>query len=108
MKLSDYKLIYISCKFGGDKERVKLCEEFIEEFIKEDKKNGIEGKVYISPLNTFGFLYDKTEYQEGLNMALKLLEKCDEMYVLPDYETSKGCLQEIGFCMALGIPIKYI
>ena len=38
MKLSDYKLIYISCKFGGDKERIKLCEDFIEEFIKEDKK----------------------------------------------------------------------
>ena len=46
-------------------------------------------------MNAFGFLYDKTEYQEGLNMTLKLLENCDEMYVLPDYETSEGCLQEI-------------
>ena len=41
-------------------------------------------------------------------MCLKILEKCDEMYVLPDWENSKGCLQEIGFCKANGIKIRYL
>ena len=108
MKLEDYKLIYVSSKYGGDKERIKLCEEFIKELIKEDKQNGEQDKIYLSPLNAFGWLYDDINYDIGLDMCLKILEKCDEMYVLPDWENSKGCLQEIGFCKANGIKIRYL
>ena len=35
MKIDDYKLVYVASKFGGDKEKIKLCEEFIKELIKE-------------------------------------------------------------------------
>ena len=108
MKLSNYKLIYVACKFGGDKENIKLCEEFIRELNKEDKKNGIVGKIYFSPLNAFGWLYDETEYQEGLNWTLRMLTHCDELYVTPGWEDSRGVNQEIAIATYLGIPIRYI
>ena len=106
--MKEYSLIYVSCKFGGDMDRIKLCEEFIKELMKEDRKNGVTNKVYISPLHTFGWTYDLVDYDRGLDMALSLLDKCDYMYVVPDYEGSKGCLQEIGFCKAKGIPIRFL
>ena len=108
MKISDYKLIYVSCKFGGDQERIIYCQEKIKELIKRDMENNEKNKVYLSPLNGMGWLYFDVDYEWGLNMTLKLLEKCDMMYVLPNWETSKGCLQEIGFCKAKGIPIVYL
>ena len=108
MKISEYKTIYVSCKFGGSSERVEFCRSWIKYFIKKDKEDGIEGRVYINPLDTFGWLYDDTEYQEGLNMTLKLMTMCDEVYVLPGWETSHGCLQEIGIANYLDIPITYI
>lgn len=108
MKIDDYKLVYVASKFGGDKEKIKLCEEFIKELIKEDKRNGITGRIYMSPLNAFGWLYEQTEYQEGLNWTLKVLTKCDELIVLPDWEDSRGVNQEIAIATYLGIPIRYL
>ena len=66
MKLSDYKLIYISCKFGGDKERVKLCEEFIEEFIKDfnaasratPKKKATVSSKFFDTINELGIVFN--------------------------------------------------
>ena len=108
MKLDNYKLIYVACKYGGKEENVKLCEDFIKELIKEDERNEVRGNVYFSPLNAFGWLYTQTEYQEGLNWTLKILTKCDELYVLPGWEDSRGVNQEIAVANCLGIPITYL
>lgn len=52
--------------------------------------------------------YDVTEYQEGLNMCLWLLDKCDEMWVFGEYEDSVGCMSEIAYCQNYLIPYHII
>lgn len=108
MKLEDYKIIYVACKYGGDKDRVLLCDSVIKELIKDDKKNGRSGIIYFSPLRAYGWLYEETDYDEGLNWTLRTLMNCDELYVMPDWETSQGVNQEIAISKMLGIPICYL
>lgn len=109
MKLKEYKIIYVACKFGGDAERIKLVEETIKILIEDDRKRGAENVIYFSPIHSFGYLYDITEYDEGLNYTLACLARCDELYVVEDkWSESIGVCQEIGVAKALGIPIKYI
>ena len=102
------KLIYVSCKFGGDKKRVEYCENVIKELIKRDRESGINDRIYVSPLHTFGWLFNDVPYEEGLDWCLDLLSKCDTMIVLEDFETSRGCNVEIGYCKSKGIPIVYL
>ena len=52
-------------------------------------------------------LYAKTDYMEGLNMCLKLLGICDEMWVFGD-ELSTGVRAEIAYCENNHIPYKLI
>lgn len=102
------KLIYVSCKFGGNQERIELCETIVRKLVKRDRDRAIYDTIYISPLHTFGYLYNDTSYEDGLNMCLELLRKCNVLYVIKDFEDSRGCNNEIGFAKALNIPISYI
>lgn len=102
------KLIYVSCKFGGDERRIELCEKIIRELVQRDRRNDIYDRVYISPLHTFGYLYNDVSYSDGLDMCLEQLRRCDELYVINDYGNSRGCNAEIGFAKALNMPIKFI
>ena len=45
------KLIYVSCKFCGDKKRVEYCENVIKELIKRDR----ESDIFVKNVLWFGF-----------------------------------------------------
>ena len=92
-------LVYISHPFGNDFDNMTYVEDIIKELSKENPDN-----VYISPIHAFGFLYDCTLYEQGLNMCLELLDRCDEMLVYGDYENSRGCIAEIEYCEDNQIP----
>lgn len=93
------KLIYISHAFGGKEDNLKE----IEALIRACKKK-YPNYLFFSPCHTFGFLYDETDYIEGLEMCLYLLEyKCDEMWYVAD-EKSKGVQAELVACKQFDIP----
>ena len=105
----DRKLIYVAAKYGGDKKNKELVEKAIRYFInKDDESQTFQRKTYISPIHTFNFLYDDTEYLEGLDYCLSLLDKCDECYMLSNWKDSFGAKIEYGFCKGKSIPIKII
>lgn len=87
-------LIYISHPYGGREDNKKAIEKIIEELVKKNSKH-----VYVSPVHCFGFLYETTEYQQGIDMCLTLLGRCDYMYVFGDWKTSVGCMTEIEYAM---------
>lgn len=98
------KSIYISHPYGGLKENEEKVAEIINNLIKE-----YPNYLFLSPIHTFSYAYNTVDYQTGINMCLWLLDICgDEMWVFGDYNKSKGCNIEIGYCIARDIPIKYI
>ncbi len=93
------KRVYISHPYKNEEKNKAAVEEIIKQLIKDYPKH-----TFISPIHTFGFLYDSTEYTEGLEMCLQLLDMCDEMWVYGDWQSSTGCICEITACKSFDIP----
>ncbi|HHY22190.1 MAG TPA: hypothetical protein GX525_10030 [Bacilli bacterium] len=94
-------LIYCSHKFGGKLENAKAAELKIKRLQLADPDN-----TYISPIHTFGFMYNDVDYDTGLRWCLDLLSKCDMMVVLS--EGSRGVKAEIKFCADNKIPVEFL
>ena len=93
-------LVYCSHKFGGKLENAKAAETKIKKLQLSDPKN-----TYISPIHAFGFMYDTVSYEDGIDMCLDLLSKCDMMIVLS--ELSKGVRAELKYCIDNAIPYVF-
>jgi hypothetical protein len=96
-------LIYISHIYQNKQENKLEAEEIVRKLVKEHPEH-----TYISGLHPFCFMYAETTYEQGINMCLEVLKRCDMMYVYGDYEHSRGCKAEIEFCEENGIPYKII
>lgn len=94
-------LIYVSHPFQNKESNVKKIESIVRRLAKENPDN-----TYISPVHTFGFMYDDFSYKRGLDMCLDLLNMCDEMQVYGDWEHSQGCKAEIAYCLEKEIPYE--
>ncbi len=94
--------IYVAHPYENKDENKKLVEEFIKSKLKEHKDI-----TFVSPIHTFGFMYDELEYEEGMKKCLELLSDCDAI-VMKSFEEikhSKGCLIEYGYAKGKGISI---
>ena len=107
MNLNDSKLIFVVSP-SDDNDEQKTVKEVINQLIKDDKKNNRDDLIYINSLNTFGWMNNVLGKDDLINCNLKLLTKCDEIYVLPNYELDELCNQCIGISKLLGIPITYL
>lgn len=98
------KKIYVSHKFGGDQENVKIVEDKIRKLREKYPRY-----LFISPIHTFSYLYHETSYEEGLRMCLDLMKCCDEVFVIDDtYTASKGVVCEIMFTHEYNIPVYHV
>ena len=96
-------VVYISHEFQNNPENIVKIESLIKKLQKK-----YPTYLFISPVHTFGFLYNEVNYTEGLDMTLFLLDTCcDEMWCVPS-ETSKGVIAEVTYCEKFGIPYKFI
>ena len=107
VSLNDSKLIFVVSP-SDDNDEQKTVKEVINQLIKDDKKNNRDDLIYINSLNTFGWMNNVLGKDDLINCNLKLLTKCDEIYVLPNYELDELCNQCIGISKLLGIPITYL
>ena len=96
-------MVYVSHAFGGNEDNKQRIEDIVKVLTKI-----YPDKIFISPVHAFGFLYEETEYQQGLNMCLKLLSVCNSMVVCDDYHNSIGVKSEIEFCKNYNIPYECI
>ena len=53
------------------------------------------------------FLSEETEREKAISMDLRLLERCDELWVCGD-EISEGMAREIAHADETGIPVRHI
>lgn len=71
----------------------------------KDKKDELEqgGFLVMSPhILPIGF-----NWEDYLRISKEMLKSCDEMYVLKDWEKSKGTIEEIKLAKKLGLKIWY-
>jgi nucleoside 2-deoxyribosyltransferase len=92
--------MYVASPFQGSRDNVSMAERHIENLIKKYPE-----LTYFSPIHNFGFLYESTEYLEGMELCFRALDDCDSILFLPKWEHSRGCQMEYGYARSLGIPI---
>lgn len=93
--------IYVSHPFGGKHENILEVENIIKELVKLNPDY-----TYISPIHTFGYLYDAVDYETGLQWCLELLDICDKMLVFGDWKQSRGCTAEVLYAEMHMIPYE--
>ena len=107
MNLESCKLVFVVSP-SDDSEQEKTVKEIINQLIKDDKKNDRDDLIYINSLNTFGWMNNVLNKDDLINCNLKLLTKCDELYILPNYELDEIANNCIGVAKLLGLPITYL
>lgn len=96
-------IVYVSHPFGGDENNSLIVSDLIYKLHEQFPEY-----LFLSPIHAFSHMYDYTEYQEGLDMCLWMLEQCDEVWVFGDYTSSIGCMSEIAYCQNHLIPCRIV
>lgn len=87
------KLIYISHPYSGLEENSKEIEEIMFKLC--SNKEIIKNNCFVSPVHNYGYMYSKLSYDDGLQLCLDLLNRCDFMILFGDWQQSKGCTAEV-------------
>ncbi len=100
--------IYLAGKYSDN--NIIGCLNNIHDGIKYAAKILKEGNAPFCPWLDYQFqFFDNTLHTEDYyRYSLAWLEVSDEVWVLPNYENSKGTLKEIERAKELNIPIKYL
>ena len=83
-------LIYVAHPYNGKEENRKCVEEKIKKLVKKYPRH-----TFISPIHSFGFMYNWVDdYEQGMEMCIDLLGKCDGLILCEGWEDSQGCITE--------------
>lgn len=104
------KIIFLAGPFRGDgtvenqKQNVEQARKFVDVFINNDIP-------YYSPhmnidCELIGRIYDANALSVALNR--EMLDRCEALAVLPNFENSKGTIGEINYVETKGLPIFYL
>lgn len=92
-------MTYISGKITGD-------SNYKAKFAAAEAKLRKQGHECINPTK-LDCVSDKLSYGTYIELCLTLLRECDTVYVLPDWQDSKGAKLELGIAKMHGKKIIY-
>ena len=92
--------IYISGAITG-------TDDYMERFAKAEKGLTENGYSAINPAKVNAQLPKDTTYEEYMNMCFCMLDMADSIYMLSNYENSKGACMEYGYALAKDMIIMY-
>ena len=92
--------IYISGAITG-------TTDYMERFAKAEKELTDKGWSVVNPAKVNAQLPEDTSYEEYMKMCFCMLDMCDSIYMLKDFEKSCGANRELGYAMAKNMIIMY-
>ena len=92
--------IYISGAITG-------TDDYMERFAKAEKELTEQGYSVVNPAKVNSQLPEDTSYEEYMKMCFCMLDMCDSICMLKDWEKSCGANRELGYAMANDMIIMY-
>ena len=92
--------IYISGAITG-------TDNYMERFAKAEKELTENGYSVINPAKVNAQLTEDTSYEEYMKMCFCMLDMCDSIYMLNNWDKSCGANRELGYAMAKDMIIMY-
>ena len=95
------KIIYVAGKFQNNPENKKSIESACTWLYKKYNREFL----FVNGVDAFGFYYDCTTQREGHRMCKFLLDQCDAIVTIGDYESSVGTYVELMIAEMSNKPI---
>lgn len=92
------KMIYIAHEYGGKQSNKDKVETIIKQLAIQ-----YPDYCFVSPVHSFGYLYNDVSYDKGMEYCMTLLRCCDECWICS--ELSRGVLMEKDYCISHNIPV---
>ena len=86
---------------------ISNTDDFMERFAKVEKELTEQGYSVVNPAKVNAQLPEDTTYEEYMRMSFFMLDMADSIYMLSNYENSKGACMELGYAMAKNMIIMY-
>ena len=95
------KLVYVAHPYKGSIDNAENAKKSIEALYQMHPN-----MTFVSPIHGLCCPYDSVAYYVGLSYCLELLNRCDYLLMIGNYENSTGCQAEMAFARKMNIPIK--
>lgn len=92
--------IYISGPITSDPGYRKRFQEA------EDKLR-MQGHDAVNPARVADIIRTDMTWDEWMSIDIGLLKVCEAIYMLPNWQSSRGANRELGFAMGAGMKIMY-
>ena len=86
---------------------ISNTDDYMERFAKAEKELTEQGYSVVNPAKVNAQLPEDTTYDEYMKMCFCMLDMADSIYMLSNYENSKGACMEYGYAMAKDMIIMY-
>ncbi|HBG38941.1 MULTISPECIES: DUF4406 domain-containing protein [Clostridium] len=96
------KKVYVAHPYNGLEQNKKDVENIIKNLVTANPNIA-----FISPIHTFGYLYDYVSYEKGMEYCFEVLKNCNELLLCIGWENSRGCKMEKEFAEEHNIPVRY-
>lgn len=80
-------------------------ENYMETFKKAEEHLIAQGHSVINPAKVNANLPTDTTYEQYMKMCYCMLDMCEGIYMLKDWENSRGANREMGYAIAKGLVI---
>ena len=93
------KTVYVAHPFRGDEivnagKVARICRQLHKDY---------PDYLFVSPIHAFSWFRD--DHEGALEYCLRMLARCDELWLFGDWEKSAGCMMERDAARNLGIEI---
>ena len=82
-------------------------DDYMERFAKAEKELTEQGYSVVNPAKVNAQLPEDTSYEEYMKMCFCMLDMCDSIYMLNNWDKSCGANRELGYAMAKDMIIMY-
>ena len=92
--------IYISGPITSD-------PEYRKKFREAEEKLRLQGHDAVNPARVADIIRTDMTWDEWMSIDIGLLKVCEAIYMLPNWQDSRGANRELGFAMGAGMKIMY-
>lgn len=78
---------------------ISNTDDYMERFAKAEKELAEKGYSVINPAKVNAQLPEDTAHEEYMKISICLLDMCDSIYILKDWNKSYGAIREFGFAI---------
>lgn len=96
-------MIYVAHPYGNLSSNKKSVELIIKELALRNP-----GTTFVSPIHSFGFMYQTVSYEDGMKFCYELLRHCGSAIFCEGWEKSRGCKLEMEYCNKYGIKWRLL